>query len=329
MNIYDIAKKAGVAASTVSRVVNDKPGIKAETREKIRRLLKKYNYEPNQTARGLVNRTSHTIGILMPDIRVLNHTACAYTVQREMAANGYCCFIVNTGEDFDEIAVQMRLLRQRQIDGLIVIGSFYQCPEMEEKVREFFPAIPVVMANATLDLPNVHSVMLDEITGVSEMVDSLWRKGKRNFAFVIPEKREASVGRKLKGFKHGIAVHGRRRDLWIYHCENSPRGGYDVAVEIVKRHPKVDAIMFCWDLEATGALRALVDMGIDIPGQVAVTGVDNSLYCELSYPKLSSVDVKPRDMSYAAARIMLDLLAGVETVRVLVIPPRLCEREST
>ena len=329
MNIYDIAKEAGVAASTVSRVINNKPGIKAETRERINRLLKKYDYSPNETARGLANRSSRTIGILIPDIRELNHTTCAFTIQSELSAGGYFTVIINTGENEDDLPGHLRLLRQRQVDGLVMIGSFYQRPKVEAQLVEFLPSIPIVMANGSLDLPNVHNVIMDEVSGVANMVDLLWRKGRRNFAFVTTEKRIAASDRKLEGFRRGLAAHGIRDDLRIHRCENSPQGGYEVTREIVRLHPEVDAIMFSWDLEATGALRALVDMGVKVPDRIAVTGLDNSLYCELCYPKLSSVDVKPRDMCIAAARTILELLSGAESIRNLVIPPALVEREST
>ena len=82
-SIYDIAKEAGVAASTVSRVVNNKPGIKAETREKIQALLDKYNYTPNEAARGLVKQASKIIGILIVDIRVTHHIDSAYYIDRK------------------------------------------------------------------------------------------------------------------------------------------------------------------------------------------------------------------------------------------------------
>ncbi len=329
VNIYDIAKEAGVAASTVSRVINNKPGIKAETRERIQRLLKKYDYSPNENARGLANRSSRTIGVLIPDIRELNHTTSAFTLQSELSAGGYFSVIINTGENEDDLSGHLRLLRQRQVDGLVMIGSYYQRPRMQEHIAEFLSTIPIVMANGGLDLPNVYTVIMDEVSGVANMVDLLWRKGRRNFAFVTTIKHLAASDRKLEGFRRGMAAHGKRDDLWIYRCENSAQGGYDVTVDIVRQHPEVDAIMFSWDLEATGALRALMDMGIKVPDRIAVSGVDNSPYCELCYPKLSSVDVKHRDMCRAAARTILELLSGAESVRHLIIPPGLVERETT
>ena len=329
VNIYDIAKLAGVSASTVSRVINDKPGIKAETRKLVKRLLKKYNYSPNENARGLVNRVSRTVGILIPDIRDLNHVGSAFLIQRELTASGYCCIIFNTGEGEEERASYMQTLRQRQVDGVILIGSSYQCRPVEEKIAEFLPEIPVVMANGLLELPNVHSVLLDEKNGVANLVELLWNKGRRHFAFIKAEHDSHGNRRKLEGFVQGMANRVDQEDLWLYACENSPQGGYEAAKRIVTEHPEVDVLMFSWDLEAAGAARALLDMRLSVPDQVAITGVDNSVYCEICYPKLSSVDVRQRDMCLTAAKTMLSLLAGETAVRTVVIPPSVVEREST
>ena len=89
MTIYDIAKEAGVSASSVSRVINNKPGVNAETRQRIMKLMEKYSYSPNAIARGLVSQSSKTIGIMVADIRNIHHTDGAYYIEREMVAMGY------------------------------------------------------------------------------------------------------------------------------------------------------------------------------------------------------------------------------------------------
>ena len=99
MTIYDIAKEAGVAASTVSRVINNRPGIGEETRRRVRDLLEKYHYTPNEAARGLVTQCSRSIGILIVDFRVSHHTESVYVIERELTARGYCCITLSTGPE--------------------------------------------------------------------------------------------------------------------------------------------------------------------------------------------------------------------------------------
>lgn len=153
MTIYDIAKEAGVSASTVSRVINNRPGVSIEVRRKVQRILKKYDYFPSETARGLVNQTSKIIGILVDDLRTSHHTEGAYIIERELAKLGYCCIILNTGTDDKSKADYLKVLKQRRVDGAVLMGSSFQSQEVEKAITKYLPNRPVVMANGYLDLP--------------------------------------------------------------------------------------------------------------------------------------------------------------------------------
>ena len=116
MTIYDIAKEAGCSASTVSRVINNKPGIRRETRERVRELLEKYNYTPDIAARGLVKQSSGLIGILIEDLRVLHHLESA--------------FIIESG--FNTVSFDIKSVPVNEQDGLIYflgMQGFVQSPE--------------------------------------------------------------------------------------------------------------------------------------------------------------------------------------------------------
>ena len=110
MTIYDIAREAGVSASTVSRVINDKPGVAKEKRARVQALLKKYQYVPNETARGLVTSSSRMIGILVADIRQEHHIAGAYYIAHELSGRGYSSLVMNTGSTEAERVAGIRML---------------------------------------------------------------------------------------------------------------------------------------------------------------------------------------------------------------------------
>ena len=150
MTIYDIAKLAGVSASTVSRVANNKPGIKEETRRQIQALLDEYDYQPNETARGLVNQSSRMIGILITDIRYAHHVDIAYYIEQEMEKQGYCSLIVNTGLSDEKKVQAIKMLSQRQVDGVILVGSTFQCDAVKTALASCFKKEPVVITNGYL-----------------------------------------------------------------------------------------------------------------------------------------------------------------------------------
>ncbi len=329
VNIYDIAALAGVSASTVSRVVNNKPGVKQKTRQTVQRLLEKYNYAPNENARGLVTQASRIIGILVPDIRDFYHAGSAFHIERSLTARGYCCLLFNTGPEQFERAEHLQTLRQRQVDGAVLIGSSFQTDMVKNAIVEYLSTVPIVMANGYLDLPNTYSVLMDEATGVAELVRLLWHKGRRRIAFVAASRITPGNTRKRDGFLQAMRETNAPDPLWLYQCDHSLESAYAVTNTIVNEHPDVDAIMFSWDLDAVGGMHALLDRGKKVPDDIAVTGVDNSLYAELCYPGLTSVNIGQKAMCLAAADTLLHLLEGRESPRTVRVPSGIVERRST
>lgn len=329
MTIYDIAELAGVSASTVSRVVNNKPGIKEETRQRVQALLEQHNYSPNEAARGLVTRESRLIGILIEDIRYAHHTDIAYCVEEEMSSHDYCSLIMNTGLTDEKKVRAIRVLEQRRVDGILLVGSTFQCQAVREALAAGLSDTPVVIANGYIDLPNVKGVLVDEREGVENCVKLLASRGRRRLACVLPGGTPSSSA-KGEGFRMGMEGLGQsREELWLYQCHTSLEEGEAMMERILKEHPEVEGVVFGEDLAAAGAIRHLMDRGIAVPGQIAVIGVDNSRYCDICYPRLTSLNNRMVEMSMEAARILLDSLEGRNNPEKIMLFSTIVEREST
>lgn len=327
MTIYDIAKEAGVSASTVSRVINNKPGIKASTRDRVNRLLKKYNYSPNETARGLVNQATKIIGILLADIRNVHHTDGAYYIERELAGLGYCCIMFNTGTDDRSKAEAIERMEKRRVEGAVLIGSTFQTESVKKSIERHLSNVPIVIANGYLDLPNVYGVLADEKQGVSSCVRLLVNRGKKNLAYVNNDD-TASARLKQQGFKEEMCSQ-KLRPVGVYNANATYQGGYEVTRRIMEEHPETDGIIYAVDLLAAAGLRALWDLQLEVPRQVAVVGIDNSVYGELCNPKLTSLDNKLTDMSIQSAQILISQLRGGLSPKQIILPSSLVERETT
>lgn len=333
MTIYDIAKEAGVSPSTVSRVVNNKTGIRPSTRKKVLELLTKYNYSPNETARGLVNKASKIIGILIADIRNIHHTDGAYVIERELVKLGYCCILFNTGTDDFSKAEYISILSQRRVEGAVLIGSTFQTEEVATAIEKYLANVPIVITNGYLNLPNVYGVMADEMNGVYNCVKLLFSKGKKNLAFVIDN---YTMSNKLKrnGFKQALKDEGIEQEAWVYKTQSTSDSlyeeeAYEVTKKIMIEHPELDGIIYAVDLLAVCGMRALTDMGIKIPEQVAIMGIDNSVYARICTPRLSSLDNKLVDLSTAAVRNLIEALQGRPVAKKMLIFSEINEREST
>lgn len=330
MTIYDIAKEAGVAASTVSRVINNKPGLRAETREKVQRLLEKYNFTPDAAARGLVMQATRMVGILIVDIRVAHHTDSAYVIEQALTRRGYCCITMSTGPTDEGKADYIRILEERRVEGVILMGSMFATEKVKESIKHHLANIPVVIVNGYLDLPNVSGVIVDENAGVERCVELLASKGKRKVAFVMDQD-SPSNRLKQKGYMDGMKKNGvSGEELLLYDApESSVKGGYDITMQILKEHPDMEGIIYSIDLIAAGGVRAVCDLGIRIPEQIGLIGVDNTIYGEISDPKLTTLDNKTEEMSEFAAEILWEGLKGRRQSRKMMLFSEIVEREST
>lgn len=336
MTIYDIAKEAGVSASTVSRVINGKPGIKEATRRRVQKLLDENGYIPNAAARGLVKQASRFIGILIEDIRVSHHTESAYVIEQEMTRCGYTCITFSTGADPVQKAKYIEILEQRQVEGVILIGSMFGSKQVEDTIKQHLSEIPVVLVNGTLDLPNVYSILVDEERGTAECVCALAAKGYKKLLYMM-DVPTPSNQHKLEGFRTGLMKLGiPDADARVVYAPGSGispddtiRRGYEMAAVLLQEKYEMDVVLCATDMLAIGCMRQLQEQGIEIPEQVAVMGVDNTLYGRLTTPALSTLDNKLSELSQNAARILLEALDKRVISHKIMILPEIIERQST
>ena len=336
MTIYDIARMAGVSASTVSRVINDKPGIKDSTRKRVQKLLKENGYTPNVAARGLVTQSSRFVGILIEDIRVEHHTESAYVIEQEMTRRGYTCITFSTGADPQRKADYIQILEQRRVEGAILIGSMFSTGEVRQSVERHLSNIPVVVVNGALDLPNTYSVLVDEERGTEACVDMLVQAGRRRLAYIMDVDTPSNQN-KLRGFSTGMLRHGLRADesrVFTAPGEGtSPRAaierGHAAARMLLQAMPEVEGVLCATDILAIGCLQEMLARGIAVPRDVAVIGVDNTLYGQLFDPALTTLDNKLAEVSLAAARMLLDVLEGNPVSQKIMLFTEIIRRGST
>ena len=335
MTIYDIAREAGVSASTVSRVINKKAGIKESTRKRVQKLLDEYNYTPDASARGLVTQASKFIGILIEDIRVVHHTESAYVIEQEMTRQGYTCITFSTGTDEARKAQYIEILEQRRVEGAIFIGSMFGTETVLKSVEQHLPNIPVVIVNGTMDLPNGYSVLIDEERGMEECVSLLAEKGRRRLAYLMDVDTPANQ-KKNRGFQTGMLRCGLDADDCSVFVPvdgtTGPRSsierGRAETAELLAKKPDIEGIVCATDLLAIGCMQELKARGISIPEQTAVIGVDNTLYGQLCTPTLTTLDNKSGEVSLAAANMLLDVLQGRPVSHKMMLLTEIIQRES-
>ena len=324
MTIYDIAKEAGVSAATVSRVINNRPGIKQSTREEVYRILEKYSFSVSATARGLVRQSSMMIGLLISDIRNLHYTEGAYIIEREMLKDGYCSLIMNTGVSPSDMACAIRTLSERRVDGAVLIGSAFANDEVRRAIETYMKDTPFVMENGRMDLDNVVEILADDKLGSFKAARYLAAEKRRRLCF-INSNDTPSNRLKVEGFLDATGGDG----VVIDSVPDSYDGGYDATMAALKENPDIDGIIYAVDILALGGVRAIRDMGLSSPGDISIFGFDNSPYSYISNPRLSSIDSRLDELSISSAAALKHLIRKEKVEKSIVFPPKLVLRETT
>jgi len=330
VTIYDIAREAGVSASSVSRVLNDKPGVNRAMREKIQGLLKKYNYAPASALRSGAEGSSHLVGILVADIRAQHHIRGAYHIANELSRHSYYSMILNAGDNDETGAFSLQLMSQRHVEAVVLMGSIFQTDAIRQAIEAYLPTTPIFMMNGFINLPNVYGVLTDERSGIADCVALLQERGRKNIAFLVDRPTPSSL-LKTEGFIQGMAAYGmKERDLWIYRgVPATHEGGYQTAGEALREHPEIDGLICSQDIIACGALCALHEAERRVPEEVGVIGVDNSDYGRICTPTLTSLDNMIFDSSVTIAHKLIDCLNGLPSNQRTMLLTSIVEREST
>lgn len=322
MNIYDIAKEAGVSIATVSRVINNKGTVTEATRKKVEAVLEKSGYTPSAIARGMVSKSMRTIAVLTVDIRVPHYAQQAYTIEQEFSRRGYEVILCNTGGGVEATIRYLRAVMEKQVDGIILVGSIFSSIGRDERVMTLLRHVPVVLSNGRLGLANASSVCLDDEAGAALAVEHLVRQGRRELWYVKDLPTAGAIA-KRDGFLKACEKHGVRGR--VLEAPFSVEGGRQAAKALLSSCRMFDGIVCGEDETAVGVVKGLQSAGLRVPRDAAVTGYNNSLYAHMCEPRLTSVDNKPEQVALMCVKMLEGMMDGEPGGRIEIFTPELVE----
>lgn len=329
MNIYDLAREAGVSIATISRVINNHPQVSEKTRKKVNEILEKHNYTPNAFARGLVIKSMKTIGVLTIDIRDLYYATVAYTIEQEFSKLGYSVILCNTGGNTQKKINYMKMLAEKNVDGLILVGSVFKDKKLNKAISQLAKNIPIVMVNGFLEAENVYSIICDDSYGIAMCVDYLYKKGHKDIIY-LQDAKTYSAQAKSEGFSQGMIKNNLvLTPFSILNVKKGLKGGYHAVEHLITCKQNFSAIIAGEDITAVGAIKKLKELHKQIPENIAVIGFNNSIIAQCSDPELTSVDNKIETIGIGAVRILNDVFEGRNVPSKTVITPNLVIRKST
>lgn len=326
MNIYDIAREAGVSIATISRVVNGKETVSEKTRQKVEAVLARYHYMPDQIARGLVTKTTRTVAVMTINIRDIYYANVAYTIEQGLSRYGYNVLLCNTGEDTQEKLRYIRSVIQKKVDSIVFVGSVFKDEALDNAIRSIAVRIPVIMVNGYLDAENVYSVICDDREGIIRAVKYLAAKGRGNPVY-LKDVDTFSARAKVDGFKAAVGEEAAADR--IVHVNRSIEGGFAGVENLLETGRAFDCVICGDDITAVGAVKCLRRHGIDVPGKIAVIGFNDSLLAECCDPALTSVDGQMTHLGRVAVDTLIRVLSGEGAQRRIVFTPVIRLRESS
>lgn len=329
MNIYDIAKEAGVSISTVSRVLNHKNRVNPETKKKVEEVLAKYDYTPSAIARGMVSKSMKTVAVLTVDIRVPHYARIAYTLEREFSRRGYEVTICNTGGEAEGTEQYLRTMLGKHVDGIILVGSVFNAICKKTEIHALLKHVPVIIVNGKLDLKNSYSVLVDDGYGIAQAVEHLMQSGRREL-YYMKDMGTASAQLKCEGFINELEKCGftdaKER---VIHTEFSIEGGIEGVRKLLAKKKEVSGIVCGEDITATGVVKGLLRSGLRVPQDVAVTGFNNSEYAKVCEPQLTTIDNKPELVAMMSVQLLASLIDKTDTYSSCTIQPELVKGETS
>lgn len=329
MNIYDIAKEAGVSISTVSRVMNKKGNVNPETKRRVEEVLEKNNYTPSAIARGMVSKSMKTVAILTVDMRVPHYARTAYTIEREFSHRGYEVTLCNTGGELDETAKYLRTVVEKKVDGIVLVGSIFNTLCKNAEIESLLKTTPVVLANGKLDMPNSYSVLVDDRYGISIAVEHMLEKGHQDI-YYLKDMDTVSAKLKCKGFISCMEQHGMKNAVsHVIETERGVEAAENAVAKLIADGKKVDAIVCGEDITAVGAVKAVLHAGLRVPEDVAVTGYNNSEYVRICEPVLTTIDNKPELVAMLSVQLLTSLIEKTGAYSSCTIQPELVEGQTT
>lgn len=329
VTMRDIAERAGVSVNTVSRVLNNKPDISKETREKILKIAKELGYIKNVTASALRNRQTRIVGVILEDITNLFFAEVMKGIEAAARRHDYQLLLMNTGTDSKKQREAIQTLLERRVEGILITPTEDGLSDLEKLASINVPFVIVGRHIERLQLDEIHS---DEVKGGYLATKHLLSRGRKNILLInsVPENSAARM--RQEGYRMALreAKVLLPEDYIIVASEPNMEAGYRAVYRAIEKKLVFDAI-FCYnDMFAFGAMRALEELKKKIPQDVAVIGYDDVAFASYYRPTLTTVRINKFAMGFEAFKMLLQRITGRRRrPKRVVMDVELIVREST
>ena len=304
-----IATRAGVSSATVSRVINGSPLVKEETAVHVRQILAETNFIPNPMATTLKYGRSKTFGLIIPDIRNPFYSEFLAEFEELLAETDHEVLLTNVGLAAKPEKMVRRML-MRQVDGVMIMASEFDTQAIEPL---FLHKVPLVTIDRRATRTGCSDVAIDFEGGFSQAVKHLLELGHKRLGFIGGTEGLRTSRVRLAGFKAAVQKSGLTFDPNLVRTgDYRIAGGEEAILSLMKERTKPTAVLTANDMTAFGAIRGLHKLGLSVPNDLSIVGLDDVLLSDVIQPSLTTIRIPRRKMAQVCLKALLHTKQDVE-----------------
>lgn len=326
VKMNDVAEKANVSKATVSRVLRNPETVKKDTREKVLAIIEQMNYQPNILARHFRRSETNTILVVVPNIMNTVFSHILGGIEHAACEKGYRVLLANTNKQVEKEYEYLDHLKQRQVDGMILLSARMDKDVLDEVMRQY----PVVLTADYLEGIAIPTVSIDNVSSARTATEHLIKLGHSRVAHITGPLHLLLSQDRLKGYRQALLQNDLDVDnILIQEGDFSYESGYNQMTKLLALEHPPTAVFSANDEMATGVIKAAKDYGLSVPEDLAVVGFDNIKLSAIYDPGITTIAQPMFEMGKKAMELLLEQINGVEmTKRQYVLENELIIRDS-
>lgn len=324
VTIRDVAREAEVSVATVSRAMNKQNNVAPAVRKRVLAVAERLHYTPHQAARSLSSRRTETIGVVLPDLYGEFFSELMYGIDKVAREHGLHLLLSSYHGDPIEQGAALRSMRGR-VDGLLVMSPY---ADADAHLADALAAsVDAVLINARPLPGGGRAIGIDNHAGAHAMVAHLVANGCRTIAFIAGPEDNFDASERLRGYVDALADLLPQASPWVLSGDFSETSGERAGDALAVATERPDAVFAANDMMALGCLFALLQAGLQVPGDIAVAGFDDIPLARYANPSLTTMRVDIAQLGADAMRLLLDAedIQAAPAARI----PQLIQRESS
>ncbi len=327
VTIKEVARRAGVSPATVSRVVNGQPLVADHVRDRVLEAIRDLNYRPNRVAQRLRAEESHLVGVILSDIKNPFYTLVLSGIEQVLSGQGLSVLICNSNMHQERENGFISHMQSEGVAGLIVAPVKEQSAVLADAVKN---GLPAVIVDRRMSKPITDVVLADNHNGVLLAIEHFVALGHRRIGILNGPQSLTSGRERYAGFQQAMAEAGLPiEDALVRFGDYQLETGYTLMRDLLETAAYPLALFVANNLMTIGALNAIHDMGLAIPGDVAIIGFDDLPWANSLNPPLTTVSQPAFEIGVHAAELLLNRLAFPDRpVRAVVLGVDLIVRAS-